>query len=87
MEYGFESEFIGRLPITAVLNHLNEDSLYKILKNPEAAVIRGKKIDFAAYNIDVDFTDEALREIAKRAALAETGARRRQAALHRFDDI
>ncbi len=75
IQYGFESEFIGRLPITAVLNHLNEKSLYKILKNPEAAVIRGKQIDFAAYNIDIDFTDEALQEIARRAALAETGAR------------
>ncbi len=75
IEYGFESEFIGRLPITAVLNHLDEASLYKILKNPEAAVIRGKEIDFAAYEIELEFEDEALQEIARRAAEANTGAR------------
>ncbi|MBL7032789.1 MAG: AAA family ATPase [Candidatus Delongbacteria bacterium] len=75
IQYGFESEFIGRLPITAVLNHLDEKSLYKILQNPEAAVIRSKEIDFAAYDIEVEFNDDALKEIARLAAQAKTGAR------------
>jgi ATP-dependent Clp protease ATP-binding subunit ClpX len=75
MDYGFESEFIGRLPVTVVLNELKEESLYSILKNPNCAVIQAKQREFKAYGIDLTFEDPALRTLAKRATLERTGAR------------
>ncbi|MFH0975789.1 MAG: AAA family ATPase [Spirochaetota bacterium] len=75
IKYGFESEFIGRLPVTVLLNELEEDGLYKILKNKYSSVVLGKKLDFKAYGIDLDFTDEALKILAKRACQEKTGAR------------
>ncbi len=73
--YGFESEFIGRLPVYVILNELDVDGLFKILKNRYSTVILGKKMDFKAYNIDLDFTDDALMELAQRAHEEKTGAR------------
>lgn len=75
IEFGFESEFIGRLPVYVVLNELDVDGLYKILKNPYSTVILGKKLDFMAYGIELNFSDETLMELAKRAHLEKTGAR------------
>ncbi len=75
IKYGFESEFIGRLPVTVLLNELDENGLYKILKNKFSSVVLGKKLDFKAYGIDLDFTDEALKILAKRAYEERTGAR------------
>jgi endopeptidase Clp ATP-binding regulatory subunit ClpX len=73
--YGFESEFIGRLPVIAVLHPLSADDLFRILKNPNSPVIIAKKRDFRAYGITVDFDDEALRLIAEQAYNEKTGAR------------
>jgi hypothetical protein len=75
LDYGFESEFIGRLPVTVTLSELDENSLYHILANPNCAVILAKKREFKAYGIELEFEDEALRELAKRAAKEKTGAR------------
>ncbi len=75
VEYGFESEFVGRLPVITVLEELSEEDLYKILKNRYSSVITAKKQDFKAYGIDIRFTDGALRAIAARAHLEKTGAR------------
>ncbi|MEE8430521.1 MAG: AAA family ATPase [Candidatus Desulfatibia sp.] len=75
IEFGFESEFIGRLPVRAVFEKLSEDDLYEILKNPSNPVILGKKLDFAAYGIDIKFEDRALRLLAKNACQENTGAR------------
>lgn len=75
LKYGFESEFIGRLPVVLTLNDLDIDGLYQILKNPQSTVVLGKKRDFAAYGIDISFTDEALRSMAERAFAEKTGAR------------
>lgn len=75
MQYGFESEFVGRLPVVAQLTDLSEEALYDVLRNPHSAVIQGKKRDFAAYGIELDFNDEALREIARRAHALGIGAR------------
>ncbi len=75
IEYGFESEFVGRLPVYVVLNHLTTEGLYRILKNDFSTVVIGKKLDFRAYGIELDFADEALRIIADRAFLEKTGAR------------
>lgn len=75
IQYGFESEFVGRLPVVAVLDDLTEGDLYQILINPNNAVVIGKKEDFRAYGISLLFEDAALREIAARAAREKTGAR------------
>jgi len=73
--YGFESEFIGRLPVTAVFERLEIDDLYAILKNPNNPIILGKKKDFKSYGIDIEFEEEALYELAVRAYEEKTGAR------------
>ena len=75
IQFGFESEFVGRLPVYIVLNELDVNGLYKILKNRYSTVVLGKKLDFRAYGIDLDFTDDALMELAKRAYNEKTGAR------------
>jgi endopeptidase Clp ATP-binding regulatory subunit ClpX len=73
--FGFESEFIGRLPVTTVFEKLEVDDLYAILKNPNNPIILGKKKDFKSYGIDIEFEDEALYELAVKAYEEKTGAR------------
>jgi endopeptidase Clp ATP-binding regulatory subunit ClpX len=75
IEFGFESEFVGRLPVRTVLDHLDENDLYEILKNPSNPIILGKKLDFAAYGIQIKFADDALRRLAREAFAENTGAR------------
>jgi ATP-dependent Clp protease ATP-binding subunit ClpX len=75
IEYGFESEFVGRLPVRAVFEKLTEEDLFEILKNPSNPIILGKKLDFSAYGIDIVFEDSALEILAKRAFSENTGAR------------
>ncbi|MEW5736677.1 MAG: AAA family ATPase [Thermodesulfobacteriota bacterium] len=81
--YGFESEFIGRLPVMAVLDELSEDDLFEILKNPNNPIVLSKKLDFAAYGIRIVFTDPALRAVARDAANHKTGARGLVSAMER----
>ncbi len=75
IEFGFEPEFIGRLPVRVVCHSLNVDDLFLILKNSEGSIIRQYEQDFAAYGIEVLFANEGLRRIAERAAREQTGAR------------
>lgn len=75
IEYGFESEFIGRLPVITVLNDLTQDDLLHILNNPKSSIINSKKIDFASYGITLDFTPDALKYFSHVAAKEKTGAR------------
>ncbi len=75
MTFGFESEFIGRLPVTAVFEQLEIDDLYAILKNPSNPIILGKKKDFKSYGIDIQFEEEALYELAVKAYEEKIGAR------------
>ena len=75
IQYGFESEFVGRLPVVTVFEYLEVEDLYKILNNPKSPIIIGKKRDFKAYGIDLQFTDGALRKIAENAFKEKTGAR------------
>jgi len=75
IQFGFESEFVGRLPVRAVFESLKQDDLFAILKSPNNPIILGKKLDFAAYGIAVKFSDEALRLLAGRAFEEHTGAR------------
>ena len=75
IEFGFESEFVGRLPVVASLAALTVEDLDAILKNPNCSVTVGKKRDFKAYGIDLSFEDDALRLMAERAVEEQTGAR------------
>ncbi|HHI97434.1 MAG TPA: AAA family ATPase [Thermodesulfatator atlanticus] len=73
--YGFESEFVGRLPVITVFDPLTVEDLYLILCNPNSAVIVNKKRDFRAYGIDLVFENQALRLLAQEAEKEKTGAR------------
>lgn len=75
IDYGFEPEFIGRLPVRVVCDSLTADDLFHIQKNSEGSLIRQYEREFGAYGIRVTFTDDALRAIASRAAEEKTGAR------------
>ena len=73
--FGFESEFIGRLPVTAIFEKLETNDLYSILKNPNNPIVLGKKKDFKSYGIDIQFEDEALYDLSAKAYEEKTGAR------------
>ena len=75
IEFGFEPEFIGRLPVRVVCHSLKVEDLFLILKNSEGSIIRQYEQDFEAYGIEVLFSDEGLRQIAERAGEEQTGAR------------
>ncbi|HBN27276.1 MAG TPA: ATPase [Desulfobacteraceae bacterium] len=75
VEFGFESEFVGRLPVTAIFEKLTEEDLYQILKNPNNPIILGKKIDFGSYGITIKFEKELLCHLAQQAFKENTGAR------------
>ncbi len=75
IEYGFEPEFIGRLPVRVVCQPLSVDDLFQVLKSSEGSIIRQYEQSFAAYGIEVLFREEGLRRIAELAAEEQTGAR------------
>ncbi|MEY2480037.1 MAG: ATP-dependent Clp protease ATP-binding subunit ClpX [Verrucomicrobiota bacterium] len=75
IEYGFEPEFIGRLPVRVACEELTGPDLYKIMKFSEGSVLRQYERAFRAYKIDISFEDEALRLISEAAAKEKTGAR------------
>lgn len=75
VEFGFESEFVGRLPVIVVFDELTRNDLVEVLKNPNTPVMLSKRLDFRAYDIDIEFEDEALEKIADIAATQRTGAR------------
>src|SRR2546423_3428105 len=75
VEYGFEPEFIGRLPVRVVCLDLDADDLFKIMRFSEGSLLRQYERAFRAYGIDISFDDEALRLIAEAAAGEKTGAR------------
>jgi ATP-dependent protease Clp ATPase subunit len=72
IEYGFEPEFIGRLPVRVVCHPLDTDDLFSILKTSEGSIIRQYEQTFAAYGIDVLFQDDGLRKIAELASHEQT---------------
>jgi ATP-dependent Clp protease ATP-binding subunit ClpX len=75
IEFGFEPEFIGRLPVRVVCQQLTVDDLFEILKTSEGSIIRQYEQSFGAYGIEVLFADDGLRRIAELAAEEKTGAR------------
>ena len=75
IKYGLIPEFIGRMPIIATLDDLDEKSLIKILKEPKNSLIKQYKRLFEFENVELEFQDDAITEIAKKAISKKTGAR------------
>ena len=75
VKYGLIPEFVGRLPVISNLHELDEDALVRILKEPKNALVNQYKHLFEIDNVELNFRDEALKEIAKQAISRKTGAR------------
>ena len=75
VKFGLIPEFIGRLPVIATLEDLDEDALVQILVEPRNALTKQYKALFEMDEVDLEFRDEALRAIARKAIERKTGAR------------
>ncbi len=75
LEFGLIPEFVGRVPVLGALHPLDEDDLVRIMTEPKNALIRQYQKLFEMEGARLDYTDEALREIAKRALAKDTGVR------------
>lgn len=83
-KFGMIPEFLGRLPIIAVLNPLDEDMLVRILKEPKNAIIKQYQKLLALDEVNLKFTDDALHAIAKKALKKDLGARALRAIIEDF---
>ena len=75
LKYGLIPEFIGRLPVVTTLNELDEDALVKVLTEPKNALTKQYKKLFELDNVQLTFTEGALRAVAQEAIQRKTGAR------------
>jgi ATP-dependent Clp protease ATP-binding subunit ClpX len=75
LKYGLIPEFVGRLPVMVTLEELDEKALVQILTKPKNALVKQYKELFAMESVDLEFDDEALKIIAKKAIERKTGAR------------
>jgi ATP-dependent Clp protease ATP-binding subunit ClpX len=75
VEFGMIPEFIGRLPVQTCLRELTEDELVHVLTEPKNALLKQYKKQFLYSNVNLEFTKEAIKEIAKMAIKEKTGAR------------
>lgn len=75
VEFGMIPEFIGRLPVQTCLSELTEDELIHVLTQPKNALLKQYKKQFLYSGINLEFTDGAIKEIAKLAIKEKTGAR------------
>ena len=84
LTYGFIPEFIGRLPMTTVLEQLTEEQLVLMLTEPKNALTRQYGKLMWMENVGLEFTPDALRELARQAITKGTGARALRALLERL---
>ena len=75
IKYGFEPEFIGRLPVRVACDELTKEDLAEILLSSEGSALDQYRKDFDGYNIKFDISNPAVKEVAKIAATEKTGAR------------
>lgn len=75
IKFGLIPEFIGRLPVVTTLGELSEEALIQILKEPKNALTKQYQVLFELEGINLEFREEALKAIAKKAMLRKTGAR------------
>jgi len=75
MAYGFIPEFVGRLPIIAPLEELDEEALMRILVEPKNALVKQYVKSFGMEGVTLEFSEEAIQAVAAKAAARNTGAR------------
>lgn len=75
LKFGLIPEFVGRLPVVVTLESLDNDALINILTKPKNALVKQYRKLFELDNVELDFTDEALKAIAEEAIKRRTGAR------------
>lgn len=75
IKYGLIPEFVGRLPVTATLDELDEDALVSILTQPKNALTKQYQKLFDMEGVELEFLDEALHEVAKKSMSRKAGAR------------
>lgn len=75
INYGFIPEFVGRLPVIATLEDISEEGLVTILSEPKNALVKQYQKLFALEGVELHFTDDALKEVAKVALSRKSGAR------------
>jgi ATP-dependent Clp protease ATP-binding subunit ClpX len=75
LKFGLIPEFIGRLPVTAVLDELDTAALISVLTEPKHALIKQYQALFAMEGVELDVTQDALEAIAERTTERKTGAR------------
>ncbi|HJO65548.1 MAG TPA: ATP-dependent Clp protease ATP-binding subunit ClpX, partial [Sphingomonas sanguinis] len=75
LKFGLIPEFVGRLPVIATLEDLDIAALVKILSEPKNALVKQYQKLFEMENVELDFTDDALTTVAKKAIERKTGAR------------
>jgi ATP-dependent Clp protease ATP-binding subunit ClpX len=83
IKYGLIPEFVGRLPIMAVLNELDEGALIQILTEPKNALVRQYQKLLKMEGVELEIRDEALHAVARRALERRTGARGLRSILER----
>jgi ATP-dependent Clp protease ATP-binding subunit ClpX len=84
ISFGFIPEFVGRLPVTTVLQHLTEEQLVSILTEPKNALTKQYTKLMAIEGVDLEFTSDALTELATQAHKKGTGARALRSLLERL---
>ncbi|MEX0375527.1 ATP-dependent Clp protease ATP-binding subunit ClpX [Spiribacter pallidus] len=75
VRYGLIPEFVGRLPVVATLEELDEEALVQILREPRNALVKQFRRLFEMEGVELEFRDEALFEVARKAIARNTGAR------------
>ncbi len=83
IKYGLIPELVGRIPVVATLDELKEEDLIRILQEPKNALVKQFQKLFAMDNIDLHFTDGAVKAIAREAIKRKTGARGLRAILEK----
>lgn len=83
-KFGIIPELIGRMPVVVTLENLDENSLISILKEPKNAILKQYNYLFELDGVELEFTEDAIKAIAKKAIAQETGARGLRAIVESF---
>lgn len=75
IKFGLIPEFVGRVPVVVALDSLDEAALVRILKEPKNAILKQYQALFSIDEVELEFTDEAVEEVAKKSFERKTGAR------------
>jgi len=84
VKYGLIPELVGRIPVVSVLDTLDEEMMVRIMREPKNSLVRQYQHIFAMDDVELEFTDEALTEIARRAIERNSGARGLRAILEKM---